>query len=135
MGDAYVHFLGLHEAGVICYDPQLVRVDRNSPWVLQAVVDEVHHHPAPVLSLDDLWYVSMLHHGIDRKRNTYLVVRVGWNTMTIANSTSGLSDTAMRIDGLAINVVDVRGLAMDTTLAWRIQSETAWLMFGAITYH
>lgn len=68
MGDAYVYFLGLHEAGVICYDPQLVGVNRYSPWVLQAVVDEVHHHPAPVLGFDDLRYVSMIHFEIDSTR-------------------------------------------------------------------
>lgn len=54
MDAAYVHFLGLHEAGVVCYDPQFVRVNRHSPWVLKAVVDEVHHNPAPVLGFDDL---------------------------------------------------------------------------------
>lgn len=117
MGDAYVHFLGLHEAGVICHNPQFVRVNRHSPWVLQAVVDEVHHHPASVLGLDDLRYINMLHIGTDRKQGTYLIIGISRNTVPVAHSTGGLLDTAMRINGLAVNVVDVRGLAVDTTLA------------------
>lgn len=90
VGNAYVDLLRLHKAGVVGHYPHLVRVNRHSPRVFQATVDEVHHHPAPVLRFDDLLTVSILSSTPIGARTAYLVVRVGRDTLPIADGPRGL---------------------------------------------
>lgn len=97
----YIYFLRMDKSTVVGHNPHIVVINRHTPWVFQAWIDEIHQNPTAIVRVDNLiTLVTWLKQGA----SSYLVISIRRPALRISDGPRSLQYAAMGIHSVSFDL-------------------------------